>query len=91
MHSIIVASCLVQNVREMSAYCKTKETDVRFKQCSKCKFFQYCSITCQQKYWNEHKSVCQELSFLNEQNKNNQFHKGTYACRCSSFSGKEMY
>ena len=46
-----------------------------FKQCSKCKFFQYFSRTCQQKHWNEHKSVCQELSYLNKQNKNNQFHK----------------
>jgi hypothetical protein len=67
------------------ASCKRKETDILFKQCSKCN---YCSKVCQEKHWGEHKSLCKELSHLKEQNIiNREVNKGTYVCNLSSKEG----
>ena len=73
------------------AFCKRKETDILFRQCSKCNFFQYCSKVCQEKHWGEHKSLCKDLSHLNEQNIiNREVNKGTYVCHLSPKEGETV-
>ena len=65
-------------------FCKVSETDTPFKQCSKCKFFRYCSQACQRKHWNEHKTLCNELSDLYEQKLRENFvDDGVDACHLS--------
>jgi hypothetical protein len=64
-------------------FCKVSEMDTPFKQCSKCKFFRYCSQACQRKHWNEHKT-CNELSDIHEQKLRENFvDDGVYACHLS--------
>ena len=66
------------------SYCKTRETDTPFRQCSNCKLFRYCSKLCQQKHWAEHKPLCKELLELNQQKLRENFNNdGVYACHLS--------
>ncbi|KAL9964944.1 hypothetical protein ACROYT_G028661 [Oculina patagonica] len=37
-----------------------------FDRCSNCKAVRYCSRKCQQKHWEQHKTLCQAISFLEE-------------------------
>ena len=69
------------NLSHSCTYCKVKETDTSFKQCSNCKFFRYCSESCQQKHWSEHGTLCKELCELNKQKLRGDFsNDGVYAC-----------
>ena len=70
------------NLSHSCTYCKVKETNTLFKQCSNCRFFTYCSESCQQKHWNEHKTLCKELNELDEQKLRENFsnNDGVYAC-----------
>ena len=44
------------------------EGDFPFKQCSGCKAVRYCSKACQADRWKEHKTLCQAISTLADQN-----------------------
>ena len=69
------------NLSHLCTYCKVKEINTPFKQCSNCKFVRYCSESCQQQHWNEHKTLCKQLSELNEQKLRENFsNDGVYAC-----------
>lgn len=35
-----------------------KDTDTRYKVCSRCKMYSYCSQQCQKEHWKEHKNTC---------------------------------
>ena len=45
-----------------------KQGDIPFKQCSGCKAVRYCSKACQADHWKEHKTLCQAISALEDQN-----------------------
>lgn len=38
--------------------CKTKPSEEKFKVCSRCKLWYYCSVECQKANWNAHKPHC---------------------------------
>lgn len=44
------------------AYCNNEMKDL--KKCSQCKSVGYCSKTCQEKHWSEHKEICQNKKTL---------------------------
>ena len=49
-------------------FCGKTEGDIPFKQCSGCKAVRYCSKACQADHWKEHKTLCQAISTLADQN-----------------------
>ena len=49
-------------------FCGKTEGDIPFKQCSGCKAVRYCSKACQADRWKEHKTLCQAISTLADQN-----------------------
>ena len=50
-----------------SRKCENCDSPEKLKQCSSCKEMLYCSKTCQQQNWNEHKQKCTHLSSVTEE------------------------
>ena len=48
--------------------CGKTEGDIPFKRCSSCKGVKHCNKECQENHWKEHKTLCQAITTLADQN-----------------------